>query len=176
MNRRNALKLLAIASAGAALGHWSIGYAAVKKLVENSIFDLDEQDLIIAIADTFIPQGDFYGALDLGVPVYLLGYFNKCVENETQNNIKMQLNILNSTAITNFGRGFAECASGEREKLLLAFSKSASEAEKTFFELMKSQTIQGFRTTKEVMTNHYHYRVIPGTYQGCIDINEPSIT
>lgn len=170
------MKLIAVASAGGALGHWSIGYGAVKKLEEDSTFSPDEQSLIIAITDTFIPKGDFYGALDLGVPVYLLGYLNKCIESETQQNIKMQLNILRSTAVKNFGHDFAECTFSQRESLLMDFSKTESDAGKAFFDLMKSQTIEGFRTTKEVMTNHYHYRVIPGLYQGCIDINEPSIT
>lgn len=176
MNRRNVLKLLAAASAGASLGHWSIGYAEVEKLVEDSIFDSDDQVLIIAIADTFIPKGDFYGALDLGVPVYLLGYLNKCIDSETQQNIKTQLRILDSAALEKFDLGFARCTAAQREKLLVTFSKLESDSEKSFFDLMKSQTIQGFRTTKEVMTNHYHYRVIPGLYHGCIDINEPSIT
>lgn len=176
MNRRNVLKLLAAASAGATLGHWSIGYAEVEKLVADSIFDSEDQVLIIAIVDTFIPKGDFYGALDLGVPVYLLGYLNECIDNETQQNIKAQLRILDSAAIKNFGCGFARCAAGQRENLLATLSKLESDSEKTFFDLMKSQTIQGFRTTKEVMTNHYHYRVTPGLYHGCINVNEPSIT
>ena len=176
MNRRNAVKLLAVALAGATLGHWSIGYGAVKKLTENSNFDPDEQDLITAIADTIIPKQALYSALDLGVPVYLLAYFSKCIEPDVQQNIKLQLKALNTSAINLFELDFTHCPPNQRERLLLTFAESEIEGERVFFELIKAQTIQGFRTTREVMTNCYHYRVVPGLYKGCMDVNEPSIT
>lgn len=36
---------------------------------------------------------------------------------------------------------------------------------------MKDQSIRVFRTTPEVMTNHYDYNVIPGRFRGCVDSN-----
>jgi hypothetical protein len=171
MTRRNTLKALAATSIGvAALGYWAKDLDYIPDLMSQSFFKPSEQDLITSIADTIIPKGKIYGALELGVPVYLLSYFEKCEKPEVQENIKLQLNNLNQTAKQKFNQKFINCPQEQREELLLAFANSDAEPRQEFFNLMKSQTIWGFRSTKEVMTRHYDYQVAPGHYYGCVDI------
>ena len=54
--------------------------------------------------------------------------------------------------------------------LLLKLSASENKPEKDFFALIKSETINGFNTSKEVMTKYFNYKVAPGHYYGCIDV------
>ena len=177
MNRRNTLKALAAASVGTvALGYWAKDLNFIRDLMSNSFFKPSEQDLITSIADTIIPRGAYYGAVDLGVPVYLLGFFEKCQEKADQDQLKLQLATLNLASNKKFNADFVDCTPEQREQLLTEWSESKVEAEQDFFNLMKSQTITGFRTTEEVMTNHYHYRVVPGHYRGCVDINQPFVS
>lgn len=178
MNRRATLKLLASISVGTlALGHWSLGTAAVKSLMQASAFNPSEQDLITAIADTIIPRGaSAYGAVDLGVPIYMLGYFQACETQVVQDNIKTQLVLLQSNARHQFKQDFSACTQSQKEKLLLVFDASNVEHEKSFFDLMKQQTLRGFRTSKEVLTNQYHYRVMPGFYKGAINTTADFLT
>lgn len=172
MNRRNTLKLLIAASLGTStLGYWSLGQAEINRLVSESAFSNTDHDLINSIADTIIPESDGFGALVLGVPVYLIGYFNKCIEPDVQSNLKQQLNALESKAIDSHQKSFIACSQAQREVLFLSFADSEIEAENAFFELIKKQTVHGFRTSKEVMTGPYHYQIAPGHYKGCIDIN-----
>ena len=54
--------------------------------------------------------------------------------------------------------------------LSVGFSASEQKSAKDFFNLIKSETINGFTTSKEVMLNYYHYKVAPGHYYGCVDV------
>ena len=36
---------------------------------------------------------------------------------------------------------------------------------------MKSETIRGFNTSQQVMEKYLHYKVAPGHYHGCVNVN-----
>ena len=36
---------------------------------------------------------------------------------------------------------------------------------------MKSETIRGFNTSREVMLQYLNYKIVPGHYYGCVDVN-----
>lgn len=168
---------MAATSAGAlALGYWAKDLNVIRDLLSNSFFKPSEQDVITSIADTIIPRGELYGAVDLGVPIYLLGYFEKCEEPEIHTLIRTQLLALDVKSNEVFNEDFVDCTLDQRIQLLLTLSNSEIEQEKTFFDLMKSQTITGFRTSKEVMTERYMYRIVPGHFYGCIDVTENAVT
>jgi hypothetical protein len=52
----------------------------------------------------------------------------------------------------------------------MKLADSSDKDEKDFFDLMKSETIRGYSTSREVMTNYLDYKVAPGHYYGCVDI------
>jgi hypothetical protein len=54
--------------------------------------------------------------------------------------------------------------------MLLTLSSSADKNEKDFFDLMKSETIRGFNTSKEVLVNYQKFKLVPGHYNGCVDV------
>ncbi len=176
MNRRKSLKLLggsAVGIAGLAIVDWK--WQLVDRFTHQGFFSLKEEKLLAAIADTFIPEGlppqvpspnaKPIGALSTGTDKYLIGLFEHCYEQEEQDMIKAQLAALDKKSFLNADRE-------GREKLLLELEASDGEREKAFFELMKSQTITGFTTVKEVMVDYRNYKVAPGYYHGCADVEE----
>ncbi|HET6543922.1 MAG TPA: gluconate 2-dehydrogenase subunit 3 family protein, partial [Chryseolinea sp.] len=66
---------------------------------------------------------------------------------------------------------FASCDQTQRQALLTKFSRSEDKNEKDFFTLMKSETIRGFNTSREVMLQYLNYKILPGHYHGCVDVN-----
>jgi len=48
--------------------------------------------------------------------------------------------------------------------------QSANENQEAFFEFIKSQTIRGFETSKEVMVDYHNYVMMPGFYDGNVDV------
>lgn len=173
MNRRRAVKTLAIASGSLiTLPFWMTAcHDADSNNTHLSSFSTEEQTILASVTDTIIPAGHDVGALSVGIDKYLQTLIDKCYEKEVQDNVKSQLNALNASAKKAYQKSFSRCDQHQRQELLLALAVSSVKAEKDFFNLIKSETISGFTTSKEVMLNYYHYKVAPGHYYGCVDVN-----
>ncbi|WP_268036867.1 gluconate 2-dehydrogenase subunit 3 family protein [Algoriphagus sp. PAP.12] len=174
MDRRKSLKILGgvgVGIAGLAIADWKWHFA--DQLTHEGFFSWKEEELISAIADTIIPKGlpantpspdsKPIGALSTGTDKFLIRLFEHCYEKEDQDLIKTQLKELGKT-------NFLNSDQKGREEILVAMSNSENKDEKKFFDLMKSQTIFGFTTVKEVMVDYYGYKVAPGKYEGCVTI------
>ena len=170
MNRRESLKVLMAASGGLiALPAWAEQWRKTDVAAHPSTFSTDEQVLLASTADTIIPQGAVLGALVVGVDKFLQKLFDDCYEPEVQQNIKDQLRKLDADARTTYGQPFPGCTQKERETLLLKRSTSADKNEKDFFTLLKTETIRGFSTSRQVMVNILEYKTAPGHYYGCVN-------
>jgi hypothetical protein len=181
MDRRKSLKILGGTAAGIAglvLVDWK--WQLVDQMTHEGFFSLKEEQLITGIADTIIPAGlppkvptpdaQPIGALSTGTDKYLIRLFEHCYEKEDQDLIKSQLKSLAEKSKSTLGKSFDKASQEERESLLLSFASSENEEEKKFFDLMKSQTITGFTTVKEVMADYRGYKVAPGYFHGCVDV------
>ena len=174
MDRRKSLKILGAAGvgiAGLALVDWK--WQILDRMTHQGFFSFEEEKMISAIAETFIPDGlppilptpdaAPIGALSTGTDQFLIQLFEKCYEKEDQDLIKSHLKTLHKA-------GFLDLAQEEKETALLALNSSENEEEKKFYELMRSNTIMGFSTVKEVMVDYRDYKVAPGYYHGCVDV------
>ncbi len=171
MKRREALKTLGLATAGlVTLPAWASGWTARDVTIESSTFSSKQQALLSSIADTFIPAKDNVGAIPLEVDKFLIRLFDECYETDVQDNIKFQLSILNDRAMEKTGMLFSDCNQVQREEFILTFKDSENEAEQRFFQLLKNETIRGFRTSKVVMQDYHGYIVVPGRYNGNVDV------
>ncbi|OOG76837.1 gluconate 2-dehydrogenase subunit 3 family protein [Algoriphagus sp. A40] len=174
MERRKSLKIIGGSVAGIAglvFADWK--WQIVDRFTHAGFFSFDEEQLISAIADTFIPVGlpakiptpdaQPIGALSTGTDQFLIKLFEKCYEKEDQDMIKAQLKVLKKS-------GFEDFSQEEKEKTLMALKDSENEDEKKFYDLMRSNTIMGFTTVKEVMADYRGYQVAPGFYNGCVEV------
>lgn len=156
MNRRDSLKSLFLATGSlVALPAWAENWDTTT-IAHLSSFSSAEQEILASVADTIIPFGNGYGAISVGVDKFLLKLIDNCYEKDVRDNVKKHLAILN-------GKNFNKLDQKEREKLLL-------ESDKDFFNLLKSETIRGFNTSREVMLQHLKYKIAPGHYYGCVDV------
>lgn len=174
MDRRKSLKIIGGSVAGiAGLVLVDRKWQIIDRLTHSGFFSFEEEQLIAVIADTFIPAGlppklpnadtQPIGALSTGTDQFLIKLFEKCYEKEDQDLIKSQLKSLKKS-------GFEDFSQEEREKALLVLKNSENEDEKKFYDLMRSNTIMGFTTVKEVMADYRGYKVAPGYYHGCVDV------
>jgi len=174
MDRRKSLKIIGGSVAGiAGLVLVDRKWQIIDRLTHSGFFSFEEEQLIAAIADTFIPAGlpakvstpdaQPIGALSTGTDQFLVKLFEKCYEKEDQDLIKAQLKALQKS-------GFQDLSREEKEKALLSLKDSEVEDETKFYDLMRSNTIMGFTTVKEVMADYRGYKVAPGYYHGCVDV------
>lgn len=170
MKRREALKTIGFATLGlVALPSCARDWTS-EDIPQDSTFRSKEQELLTSIADTFIPENDAVGAIPQGVDKFLIRLFDECYEEDVRNNIKLQLAKLDEKAIDSVGNSFSKSSQDQREELLLTFEASDNEQENRFFELVKAETIRGFRTSQTVMQDYYGYSVMPGFYNGNVDV------
>jgi hypothetical protein len=171
MNRRKALKTLAIVSGGAiTLPQWMISCGVSDSTVHHTSFSVTEQQILASVADTIIPAGGSIGALSVGVDKFLQKLIDDCFQKDVQDNIKAQLKKLDELAKSTHKKSYTDCTQKERETLLLGLAASVTKSEQDFFELVKSETIRGFNTSQKVMTEYLGYKVVPGHYYGCVDL------
>ena len=176
MNRRKAIKNLAIVSGGLiTLPHWMVSCGVSESTIHQSSFSVAEQEILASITDTIIPAGNpiaigSIGALSVGIDKFLQKLIDDCYEKAAQDNIKVQLKALDESAKSSHKNSFAGCTQEQREALLLKFSASQKKEEKDFFDTMKSETIRGFNTSQKVMQEYLGYKVAPGHYYGCVEV------
>jgi len=173
MNRRESIySLFLTGGALLTLPAWATQWTRNDLQITSGVFNSTESALLTSIADTIIPVGTAIGALSVGVDKFLLKLFSDCYKTEVQDNIKTQLAKLNLLAKSKTGKEFMNCDQKQREAMLNDFAISTDANEKDFFNLMKSETIRGFNTSKEVMTTYLKYKAVPGHYYGCVDLKQ----
>lgn len=172
MKRRALIKKMGIAAGSmVVLPAWANNWTVENLSSGRGFLSVAELPRLASVVDTILPAGhDGLGGLKVGVDKFLDQLFARCYEPDVQENIRLQLEALDIASskiyLTKFESGNQE----QRLALLGALEKSESEAEKEFFALIKSETIRGFRTSREVMTRYLKYRVVPGNYHGCIPV------
>lgn len=171
MNRRTTLKNLLIASGGLiTLPTWAQHWTPNDLTTLPSAFSTANQELLASVADTIIPTGNSIGALSVGVDKFLQKLITGCYASDVQENVNKQLTALDNNAKRTYGNAFAACDQMQRQALLEKFGVSEDTSEQDFFNLMKSETIRGFNTSREVMLQHLNYKILPGHFHGCVDI------
>lgn len=171
MNRRETLKKIMAATGGlVALPVWARSWSVADMNSHPSSFSIEQQDVLASVADTIIPAGDTIGALSVGVDKFLQRLIDNCYEKAVQDNVKTQLAALEAAAQNAYQKPFAGCDQLQRQMLLEKLADSQNKSEHDFFNLIKSETIRGFNTSREVMVNYLHYKLVPGHYSGCVDI------
>lgn len=162
-----------MASAGlVALPAWAQGWDA-QSVGSSFLFPITEQEILTSVADTIIPTGDSIGALSVGVEKFLQRLFADCYEVDVQENIKKQLNALEKSANEQHNQAFMLCNQEQREAMLKVLTAVEDSPQADFFNLMKRETIRGFRTSRKVMKDHLDYVMAPGYYDGCVAV-EPN--
>ena len=153
-----------------ALPSWANEWTKGDLNVARSGFTSTEQEILASVADTIIPPGNSIGALSVGVDKFLTKLISDCYDKEVQDNVKNQLSGLESSAQKTHSKSFTGCDQSQRQELLLKLSSSENKSESDFFKLMKSETIRGFNTSREVMMTYLNYKPVPGHYYGCVDV------
>ncbi len=171
MKRRDAIKALMMASGGVlAIPSWAMGWKPDEMAGYNTTFTEYEIDIISSIVDVIIPSNGEIGGLSVGVDKFLIGLISRCYEEEFRGDIKNNLRELDYSAEQKHSKKFVDCDKDQQAKLFLAMSKNGDDNDESFFNFMKSQTIRGFETSEEVMVNYHGWVLMPGYYDGNVDV------
>ncbi len=184
MNRRNAIKNLALFTGGMILLP-SCDFSDEKvSIVLNKLQISKEQEkLVDTIISTFIPEGDIPGAKTLKVSNFVWVMVDDCLETKKQNSFVNGLNLFESKVNNHHHKTFDKLSTDERElvlKEMLALkadsdNKAGSEEIrdiKNFINTTKYYTIWGYKQSEYMMTEIMPYKLIPGSYGLCETIDK----
>jgi hypothetical protein len=179
MNRRHALRHIALISGGLALiPSCDFSKEDILAAYENLKITATQKALIAAISDSIIPAGEIKGALDLAVPDFILVMVNDCFTKENQEKFTAGLEAFPEYAEKTAGKKFADLSSKEKETFLLqgiaiTGDENTSEGKLLaqvgyFLSSVKRFTIQGYMASEYIQTEIIPYSLIPGEYNGAV--------
>jgi len=174
MNRRKA-----IVGIFGLVGVGSVSVLGAKYFIGKSSHNIEELegqlDLIAELVDVIIPPTRSPGAKESLVHVYIINYMEDCASRKEYNNFKNGLNDLQVTSVNNFNNVFEKCSKTQKKQLLENLEKSSTYTGlllkinnklrgRSFFNMLKTLTIEGYCTSSNGATKHLAYLPVPGRY------------
>jgi hypothetical protein len=174
MDRRTMMKSLAITVWGMmALPACSPEGEVVSESLVKSLPLSPQQKLNLEkLVDTFLPESGTKGAVSLNVHHFLDKLLANCFPEDQQTFFVKGLAILENKAEQIYASSFSSLGTLEREAVLGEIDDEDFPEEKQFFDFAKEQTILAYTSSEYFLTNFTNYEMIPGNYDGCVDVPE----
>ncbi|WP_229310733.1 gluconate 2-dehydrogenase subunit 3 family protein [Larkinella arboricola] len=171
MERRNALKSLAIAMGGlVSLPSWATHWNPTTLPTGQNLLSPKADALLAEVVETIIPATDTPGAKALGVHTFIQKIVTDCLEPSAQEGLTKGLTAVDALAQKTYSKPFTALDASQRSDLLKGMSQSTEAGQKDFFSMVKGMTIRGYMTSEYVMNNITRYQMIPGFYHGCVPV------
>lgn len=144
------------------------------------LFTVDQARVITRLADIILPRTDTLGAADVGVPYFIEQVVKDCYDQDEQKRFLDGLNEFITGSEKDYGKPFNRLAADKQEEYTFTVHKLAVEAEKNrtegykrpFILKCKELTMAGFFTSEPGATEVLRYEAVPGSYEGCITLEE----
>lgn len=188
MNRRIALRHLALISGGLALiPSCDFSSDDILAAYDKLKVTASQKTLLGDISNTIIPAGEIKGALDLEVPDFILVMVNDCFTEENQALFTKGFAAFPNYVKTSAGSKFEKLDTKKKEEIIQAGTKleggdseegQTNKAISYFLNTTKRFTIQGYMASEYIQTEVIPYSLIPGEYNGAVlitDLQKPRI-
>ncbi|GAB3897697.1 gluconate 2-dehydrogenase subunit 3 family protein [Larkinella knui] len=180
MKRRQALLGITLLSAG------SVAFSSYKWLSWYKKPDLvyvhSQKELLAALAETIIPTTDTPGAIEAGVPDFILKMVVENTMTASQNRFIDGLKAVDPYAINRFGKPYVKCTRDQQNEVMRHFENAGKPFEgipgkverkligNSFFTTLKQYTCVGYFTSRLGATRSLAYVFTPGGYTGCVPL------
>lgn len=181
MKRRKAIGTILLAGGATAAGFTGYEWYSLTKSPDKNYL-LSRKLLLIDLAETIIPSTDTPGAREAGAVDYMMHLLNECTDTKTLNRFVEGLQDLEAYTMKQFHRVFTECHENEKQAVLSHFSQSSGSGfayykkvknkliGKSFFETLKSYTVQGYCISEKGASLGMRYIAVPGKFLACIPL------
>lgn len=181
MNRRKAIgRIFAIGAVGAG------AFAGYKwwdwhKSPDYAYLD-SHRRTIAAMAQTILPADGTPGAIECGVPEYIILSIHDNADHMTANKFIDGLKDVDHHCHSKYDRPYEACTPAQQVDVLTHFEKKGMPMNgvagkvqerflgKSFFLLLKEYAVKGYCTSEAGMTRALAYVPVPGSYHGCIPL------
>jgi hypothetical protein len=182
MNRRIALRHLALISGGLALiPSCDFSSDDILAAYDKLKVTASQKTLLGDISNTIIPAGEIKGALDLEVPDFILVMINDCYTAENQALFTKGFAAFPDYVKKTGGSNFEKLDTKKKEEIIQSGAKleggdteegQTNKAISYFLNTTKRFTIQGYMASEYIQTEVIPYSLIPGEYNGAVLITD----
>ncbi len=180
MHRRDVLGSLGAAAAGAAFtprAAHARPLAGAARLPWRGLFSAHQRETVAAIAELILPETDTPGARAAGVPEFIETVVADWMTDEARERFVRGLADVDARCRAMLGRAFLEASPAEQAAFLTGLEAEAralraanSASPPHFFEQVKRYTLHGYYNSEVGMRQELRWHVIPGRYDGCMDV------
>jgi hypothetical protein len=151
--------------------------------LDNLKLTADHETIMASITETLLPTSDTPGAKELKLHEFILRMIDDCYSPEEQKEFQSGLEQFNKFAEKSSDTPFLEMSPEEKKIFLIQLEKKAedessiADGEKSIFQFYnrtKGLAIRGYMNSEPVMTNLTYYKMVPGRFDGCVEIKDPS--
>jgi gluconate 2-dehydrogenase gamma chain len=195
MDRREAVRLLAM---GAALqlapGNLFAALREARALLGTQAtprtLDPHQYATVTAITQLIIPRTDTPGATDVGVSEFIDLIVTEWYKPDERTRFLNGLADVDSRTQALFGKKFVESSPGQQAEILTALGEQMTEEaealrdearqyrgssprpNQNFYYMLRGLTLTGYYTSEAGATREVDFQIIPGHYDGCIDVRD----
>ncbi len=173
MNRRTAIIKLGFLTGGLVLlpscnfSKESSGIA-----LENLQITAKQEKVLRSVVSTLIPEGDIPGAESLGVHNFVWIMVDDTLTKRRQEKFIKGLDLFNNEVQKTEGRSFDQIPEIKRFEVLNEQSENTEVIGiNNFIVTTKYLTIRGYLQSEYIMTKVMPYKLVPGIYGNCENIN-----
>ncbi len=171
MERREAIKYVALTIGSViSVPTWASQWKAKDINSAKLYLSADKELILDEMVETIIPATNTPGAKQIGVGKFVQIMVADCYDSKAQETFKNGLSNLDQSAKKANGKTFTECSKVEKTNLLKEMEKSTDNETKSFYNLVKNLTVQGYLNSEYVMTNLLKYELVPGRFHGCVPL------
>lgn len=143
--------------------------------------DQDQKNLIEDICQTLLPKTTSPGAIELGIPTFVLKMMDDCITKKDQDLFMQGIKDFAQTCQQKFGKSFLDLNTQEKESFLGSLDKDPNQrTEKdlnsssiiAFFQSLKQLSVFGYQNSQYFMTQVIRYELVPGRYKVHFPIQE----
>lgn len=178
MERRELLKMVALATGGVVIGgeFFLAGCKTKEAEVAGTTFSNNDIAFLDEVAETIIPKTTTAGAKEAEVGKFMTVMVNDCYEEADRKTFYEGLKKLDEACNKMHGHGFMKAEPAHRKELLTSLDKEAKDYMKSkkkeypnhYFLMMKQLTLLGYFTSKPGLEQNFNYKQIPGSYDGAM--------
>ena len=177
MDRRELLKMIALATGGAVIGgEFLLSGCSNPAAIGGATFSEDDIKFLDEVAETIIPKTNTPGAKDAEVGKFMTVMVNDCYDENDQKIFHEGIKTLDEACNKMHGHSFMKAEAAHKKELLISLDKDAKEYMKNkkkedpnhYFSMMKQLTLLGFFTSKPGLTECFDYKPVPGKYDGAV--------
>lgn len=138
-------------------------------------------NLIGDLVETIIPETSTAGAKIAGVQEYIIDYMENCSSTKEYKNFYYGLRNLQQTSLNRYNCVFEDCSKPQKLQLLMKLDSQWNSKGillkisnrlhgRSFFNMLKTLTVEGYCTSEIGATEHLAYQPIPGRYNAVTEL------